>query len=447
VNVLSAAPYGYLYMKKNEATDACYVVDAAQAAVVREVFQWYTVEGLSIGAIARRLNEREVPTRFGKSRWERSRVWAMLRNPAYAGRAAFGKTERAERKRVTRPLRQKGGYSARCSANRERPKDQWIEMAVPALVSEETFARAAEKLSENRRFSSRNTKEPTLLQGLLVCGQCGYSLYRTSTRTTKRQAKYYRCLGSDGYRHLKNPPCACRPIRVEDLDELVWKQVTELLEKPELLRAELERRRQESLKSDPLERRRSQLTLELMRVEQQIDKLLDAYQEDLVPLGQLRQRMLAFLQEWTRATELSLHPSKTRIVNAVNEGFDFLGWHFRGGKKWPRKKSLQKLREKLRPLTRRANEASLSGIIAKANPILRGWHGYFRESQRSGLSGPDGWLRRRLRAMLRKREKRPGYGLSEADSRRWPNRWFAARGLFSLELGFLRLWLVSTRPH
>ena len=164
-------------------------------------------------------------------------------------------------------------------------------MAVPALVSEETFARAAEKLTENRRFSSRNTKVPTLLQGLLVCGQCGYSLYRTSTRTTKRQAKYYRCLGSDGYRHLKDPPCACRPIRVEDLDELVWQQVTELLEKPELIGAELERRRQESLKSDPLERRRGQLTQELKRVEQQIDKLLDAYQEGLLPLGQLRQRM------------------------------------------------------------------------------------------------------------------------------------------------------------
>src|SRR6266516_1371384 len=133
VNVLSGAPYGYRYVKRNETTDACYLVDEAQATVVRDVFDWYTMEGLSIGAIARRLNERAVPTRFGQSRWERSKVWAMLRNPAYAGLAAFGKTERAERKRVTRPLRQKGGYSARNSANRERPKDQWIEMAVPAL--------------------------------------------------------------------------------------------------------------------------------------------------------------------------------------------------------------------------------------------------------------------------------------------------------------------------
>ncbi len=291
VNVLSGAPYGYRYVKRNEATDACYLVDEAQAAVVREVFEWYTVEGLSIGAIVHRLNERKVPTRFGKSLWERSKVWAMLRNPAYVGRAAYGKTERAERKRMTRPLRQKGGYAARSSANRERPKEQWIGLPVPALVSEEAFARAAEKLSENRRFASRNTKEPTLLQGLLVCGQCGYALYRTSTRTTRRQAKYYRCLGSDGYRHLMDPPCQCPPIRVEDLDDLVWQQVMDLLEKPELIHAELERRRQESLRSDPLEQRRGELTQNLKRTEQQIDKLLDAYQEGLVQLGQLRQRM------------------------------------------------------------------------------------------------------------------------------------------------------------
>jgi site-specific DNA recombinase len=290
VNVLSGAPYGYRYLKKTDAADACYVVDEAQAAVVREVFDWYTEQGLSIGAIARRLNDRRVPTRFGKSVWERSKVWAMLRNPAYVGRAAFGKTERAERKRITRPLQQKGGFSKRSSANRERPRDQWIGVPVPALVSEEVFARAEEKLSENRRFACRNTKRPTLLQGLLV-GQCGYGLYRTSTQTTRRQVLYYRCLGSDGYRHLMEKPCSCKPIRVEDLDELVWQQVIDLLQKPELIRAELDRRRQESLRTDPLEKRRGELQQGLKRTELQIDKLLDAYQEGLVQLKQLRERM------------------------------------------------------------------------------------------------------------------------------------------------------------
>ena len=147
------------------------------------------------------------------------------------------------------------------------------------------------------------------------------------------------------------------------------------------------------------------------------------------------EQALAYLRDWSGRAGLTVHPTKTRIVQVQSEGFDFLGWHFRGNQKWPRKKSLQKLQDKLRPLTRRTRGWSLGAIVAKANPILRGWHGYFRESHRTGLNGPDGWLRRRLRAMLRKREKRPGYGLSEADSRRWPNRWFAAQGLFSLEHG------------
>jgi len=162
------------------------------------------------------------------------------------------------------------------------------------------------------------------------------------------------------------------------------------------------------------------------------------YADDLVVLCRSQEeaeQALEYLRRWAGEAGLTVHPTKTRIVNALSEGFDFLGWHFRGGKKWPRKKSLQKLQEKLRPLTRRTNGRSLGEIITRSNRILRGWHGYFRGSHPTGLSGPDGWLRRRLRAMLRKREKRPGYGLSEADSRRWPNRWFAAQGLFSLEHG------------
>ena len=162
------------------------------------------------------------------------------------------------------------------------------------------------------------------------------------------------------------------------------------------------------------------------------------YADDLVVLCRSReeaQRVLEELRVWTGKAGLTLHPTKTRIVNGTEEGFDFLGWHFCGGKKWPRKKSLQKLRERLRPLTRRQQGGCLAAIAATVNPILRGWYNYFRDSHGSDLGVTDGWVRRRLRAMLRKREKRPGYGLGKEDHRRWPNRWFAAQGLFSLEHG------------
>jgi site-specific DNA recombinase len=301
VNVLSGAPYGYRYLKKSDGQEACYVVDQEEAAVVRQIYEWYTQEDLSLGMIARQLTTQGVATRKKKQCWERSVVWAILRNPAYAGRAAYGKTEPAQRSRITRPLRKKGGFSKRCSANRQRPPEQWIEIAVPALVSEPVYLRAQERLAENQRLSKKNTRELTLLQGVLVCGRCGYSLYRTSTRTTKRQAKYYRCLGSDRWRHLMETPCECRPIRVEDLDDAVWNQVENLLEDPALIRAELDRRREESLRTSPVEQRRQRLEQELHRYAQQIDKLLDAYQEGLLGLTELRQRMPALRKKQTAA--------------------------------------------------------------------------------------------------------------------------------------------------
>jgi site-specific DNA recombinase len=215
----------------------------------------------------------------------------MLRNPAYQGRACFGKTEQTQRQKVTRRLRLRGGYSPRCSSNRARPREEWIEIAVPAIVSEEIFALAAEQLEQNKRFSARRTIEPTLLQGMLVCGQCGYALYRSSTRTSKRRLYYYRCIGSDAYRHRNGPVCSNRPIRQDHLDEVVWKQIIELLEEPDLIRVEIERRVQEIQDSAPAQQRKEVLSRELARAEKAIRKILDAYQEGLVELGELRQRM------------------------------------------------------------------------------------------------------------------------------------------------------------
>ena len=171
--------------------------------MVRRVYEMYTQQGLSINAIARLLNEEQIPTRTRTTRWERSTVWGMLRNPAYRGRACYGKTELRPRQRITRALRKRGGRASRDSANHERPRPDWIEIAVPALISEETFALAQAQLEQNKRHSPRRTIEPSLLQGMLVCERCGYTLYRTSTRTSARKLYYYRCLGSDAYRHLR----------------------------------------------------------------------------------------------------------------------------------------------------------------------------------------------------------------------------------------------------
>jgi len=267
VNVLSGAPYGYHYVKKTDRAAARYEVVESEAAVVRRVYEAYTQQGLSINAIARMLTEQEAPTRTGKTRWERSTVWAMLRNPAYRGRACFGKTELRPRQRITKPLRQRPGLCSRNSASHEKPRQDWIEISVPALVSEETFAMAQEQLLQNKQHSPRRTIEPSLLQGMLVCERCGYGLYRTATQTSVRKLYYYRCLGSDAYRHLKGPVCDHRPIRQDYLDEFVWKEVLRLLEDPRLIQQELSRRLEAAKGADPLRQRQEQLRKEHSRLE------------------------------------------------------------------------------------------------------------------------------------------------------------------------------------
>ncbi len=140
VSVLSGAPFGYRYVRKNEQSAAYYEINEVEAPVVRWVYERYTIDGLSIGAIARLLNEQRIPTRKQTGRWERSTVWAMLRNPAYKGAAGFGKTQTAPRQRITRPLRLRGGIASRNSAHHERPQDEWIAIPVPPIIDEQTFA-------------------------------------------------------------------------------------------------------------------------------------------------------------------------------------------------------------------------------------------------------------------------------------------------------------------
>ena len=252
--------------KKTPDSDAFYEIVEPQASVVRDVYRYYTGEHLSIGAITRKLNERAVPTSIGASRWERSTVWAMLRNPAYKGKACFGKTRQMPRKCVTRPVRLSGGVVSATTGGHEKPRAEWIEIPVPAVVSEETFALAEERLETNKTHSPRRTKTPSVVQGLVSCGRCGYALSRTSAQTSARKISYYRCLGSDSWRHLNGPLCDSRPVRQDLLDEIVWSEVVRLLEEPALIGAEIDRRLEAARASDPNQQREIDLRHRLVRI-------------------------------------------------------------------------------------------------------------------------------------------------------------------------------------
>jgi len=143
-------------------------------------------------------------------------------------------------------------------------------------------------------------------------------------------------------------------------------------------------------------------------------------------------RALAVVQGWTAEAALKLHPEKTKIVDATKEPFDFLGYRFQRGHRFPRPKSLQKLKDAIRTKTKRTSGESLPKIINDLTPRLRGWFEYFKHSHRSTFSALDGWIRMRLRSILRKRLGKEGRGRG-SDHQRWPNKFFAAQGLYSLK--------------
>src|SRR5215469_9872470 len=291
VSVLSGAPFGYHFIRKTDHAAAYYEINEDQARVVRRMFELYSVHGLSIGAIARLMNEEAIPTYNRRGRWERSTVWGILRNPAYKGEACFGKTTTAPRQRITRSIRMRGSVATRNSASHERPRQDWIAIAVPPIVSEQTFALAQERLQANKIHAPRRTVTASVVQGLVSCTKCGYALYRTSTRSSARAIHYYRCLASDAWRQFSGSICNSRPVRQDLLDEVVWTEIVRLLEDPLLSQNEIERRLAAAREVDPTKRREEALRRDVVRIRKGIDRLLTAYQEGLLPIEELRERM------------------------------------------------------------------------------------------------------------------------------------------------------------
>ena len=167
------------------------------------------------------------------------------------------------------------------------------------------------------------------------------------------------------------------------------------------------------------------------------------YADDFVILCQSAEEATEALEEvkaWTTENRLSLHPDKTHVGDCREEGqgFEFLGYRFEAGKRTVRKKSLKALKDKIRAKTPRTSGKSLRQVIDSLNPMLRGWFGYFKHAHRWTFGAIDGFIRRRLRAMLRKHEKRPGFGRCYDDNRRWPNAYFADHGLFTLNEAYVK---------
>ena len=313
VSVLSGAPYGYVYMAAGESGEARYDIHPPEAAIVRRVFKLYVNEGLSIGAIARALSADDIPTRRGAPQWERSVVWGMLRNPAYTGQAAYRKTQAVTRQRPTKQANDHGFYPKHVhSSSRQRPRDEWLMIAVPQIISPRLFERTARRLELNKKHAPRNNKRyEYLLSGLLRCQSCGYSIYGKPASNSKYKRCYYRCMGQDGHRWPQGRVCGGHPIRVEALDELVWEQTQQLIQYPEVVFEEYSRRVHSKRKGE------LDLTSIMMKKKKEIHKqelekkrLIDLYQtgiislEEITPrLDRIRNRIKRVEQEYTLLEE------------------------------------------------------------------------------------------------------------------------------------------------
>ncbi len=292
LNMLTRAPYGYRLVRKTETCGARLEIDEAESRVVRRIFDLYARRGLKMHQITRRLDAEGLRPRHARH-WSVSTVSAILRNEAYIGKAAYLKTTGSGRPvRHNRTGRRKGGAVRRLTGRVARPREEWIELPVPAIAEPALFERARRQRAANRRFSGRKTIEPTLLQGLCVCAHCGYALGRNSAKGSRRTPRlhYYRCQGSEGWRHPEGAVCDNPSVRADELDAAVWTEALALLENTDLIQGEISRRLDAANDTADVRRRTGSLQCELARVTARMRRLLDACQDEVMTLDELRER-------------------------------------------------------------------------------------------------------------------------------------------------------------
>jgi site-specific DNA recombinase len=287
VGILCHAPYGYRYINQHEGGgEARYEVIPDDAHVVQQIFTWVGEERCTINEVCRRLHQAGILTQTGKAHWDHKTIWDMLKNPAYKGQAAFGKTRWlpvAPRLRAPkgRPEQSRRGYSGNTT-----PKEEWITIPVPALVDPALYDAVQEQLEENRRRARIPEKGSRyLLQGLLVCAKCGYAY---CGRTSNVRNAYYRCAGAMNIpRHGFERICWNKELRMDQTDTMVWQAVCQLLENPQRLEQEYHQRLEEQPDSKAWEA----LTRQANKLQRGIERLIDSYADGLIEKEEFEPRI------------------------------------------------------------------------------------------------------------------------------------------------------------
>lgn len=318
VNVLSCAPYGYRYVPRSDSAPARFEILLPEAKVVRRIFEALVVEQRSLYDIARMLTAEHVPTRKGAARWNHSTVRKILSNPAYTGRAAYGRTEVKRREPVSRLHRgQPAAPRAVNSSYRRKPPAEWITIAVPRIVSDEVYAAAQQQLERNQRLRHGPGAGRYMLAGLVVCAHCGYAFHGASGGRTRRKWLYYRCYGSDAQRFGGQRVCNTPPVPAHQLDEHVWRSVCEVLRDPERVLEEWSHRIAVDEDRAPLQVQRDEARGIVEHLEARVQRLLDAYENGAVSLDDLRART-ASIEEQLQRARADLTAAETELASALS---------------------------------------------------------------------------------------------------------------------------------
>jgi site-specific DNA recombinase len=271
-------PYGYCVDSDHPRDPTGVHQDPVEAAAVAAMFVWYADQGRSLYSLAKKLHQDGVAPPRVQGRWNVQTLRGILTNPVYTGEVYAGRIQEA------------CGTGAAATPRRVRPREDWITVAsIPAIVSQEQFERVQDKLAQNRQFARRNnTAHAYLLRALVSCGVCGLSC---QGRCLPSGYSYYCCRGKlSGLQSHRPTKCPSRYIPVEQVDALVWQDLCRLLNEPEAIRFALERAHGGHWLPQDLQARRQALRRGRASVQQQIERLTEAYLASIVSLEEYRRR-------------------------------------------------------------------------------------------------------------------------------------------------------------
>jgi len=317
VTVVANAPYGYKYIRDKESGLARYELVQEEAEAVLKLFQMYGEEGKGLSDLVSYMNKNQKKPRKSTLGWDRQSIRRILQNRAYIGMSGYGKTEKCsgDMQRIVRAPKS-GRMQISKFARKDLPEEAWIAIPVPVIVSEGLYRIVQNKLGDTQKYSSRNTKTPSILQGILVCGKCRASYYK---KARKNKFTYYNC-HSNLQKALKS--CGGRSIRQTDLDEYVWKWITSLLRNPELIETEIKRRSAEDPALHRTAERKKSLCREQTRLLASRNKLLDAYTDgECLTLDELKKRMNVLNQQLQQVgKEQAILETRTADEERIKQG-------------------------------------------------------------------------------------------------------------------------------